>query len=200
MDNKTYKELMKERQKLASKIRRQMQSARLYQKYGGRKSKYRNEAVSNFYGQVDEEFFKKKKTKGVIQKGQQLYTERELKTQIEQMEQMLEDEEIFVSNYDSLSDDTVISWKDNGYDDDKNHIFMKDIQEQWDSAGESGDNSDYPTWISVFNLLSKGANESITVGDIKAKLQDASLDPTEKTFLRTLFSQINQPKYYKGRI
>lgn len=192
----THAYLKKKRDTLLNEMKRRQKSAL---SDSTRYSKYRTEASRAFFKNVD--------LSGYNSRNKRL-TDEELERQIEDLKQLKQNKEQFMKDFNSsdvnmLSDDTLISWTEGYQDDEKNHIFMKDIRDQWNEAGASGDESggSPPTWIAVLtDIFDKDVGDEISVGSLRSKLNERGVSKEDKDLINTLLNQIQRQKYYKGKV
>ena len=168
---------------------------------GKNKSKYKNEATKAFY--------ESNRLGSFLDEAHrfQSFNDTELKRQINQMQAFMKEREDFIKEYesgnvDAFDDDTVISWKASDFEeDDKKHIYMKDVRAQWDEAGQEGDADSAPTWIKVMkNIFDTDEGGSVTIGAMKEKLNEKGVSNEDKELISTLLGQIQRKDYYRGRV
>ena len=202
----THAYLKKKRDTLLNEMKQRQKSAL---SEGTRYSKYRTEANKQFYKNVDLSEYNlnnKRDKKGKMLRGEEL--NKELEKQIEDLKQLKQNKEQFMKDFNSsdvnmLSDDTLISWTEGYQDDEKNHIFMKDIRDRWDEAGESGDENggSSPTWVEVLtDIFNKDVGDEISVGSLRSKLNERDVSKENKDLINTLLNQIQRQNYYKGKV
>ncbi len=182
----------KKRNKLLNALEREQKSALSDSKVY---SKYRTDASKEFYKDVDLSQFKHKRG--------EKFTEEELKSQIEELKNIKSDKTQFFEDYRAGKLDTVIAWNESNLATDaQNKVFMQDITQKWLDRGYTNDDeSSSPTWIEVFDLLDIGPDGTTTVGELRSKLNDSTLDSEDKDLIRTLLNQITKDTYHsKGRI
>lgn len=202
----THAYLKKKRDTLLNEMKRRQKSAL---SEGTRYSKYRTEASKEFFKKVDLSEYNlnnKRNEKGERLTGEEL--NKEIEKQIEDLKQLKQNREHFMNDFNSsdvnmLSDDTLISWTEGYQDDGKNHIFMKDIREQWNEAGASGDENggSPPTWVAVLtDIFDKDVDDEISVGSLRNKLNERGVSKEDRDLIRTLLNQIQRENYYKGKV
>lgn len=201
----THAYLKKKRDTLLNEMKRRQKSAL---SEGTRYSKYRTEASKEFFANTDLTRFNSKNKR---------LSDEELEAQIAELKQLKQNKELFTKHFnqsdadlnkylntvDTLSDDTLISWTEGYQDDGKNHIFMKDIRDQWNEAGASGDENggSPPTWIAILtDIFDKDVGDEISVGSLRDKLNERGVSKEDKDLINTLLNQIQRQNYYKGKV
>ena len=201
----THAYLKKKRDTLLNEMKRRQKSAL---SEGTRYSKYRTEASKEFFANTDLTRFNSKNKR---------LSDEELEAQIAELKQLKQNKELFTKHFnqsdadlnkylntvDTLSDDTLISWTEGYQDDGENHIFMKDIRDQWNEAGASGDENggSPPTWIAVLtDIFDKDVGDEISVGSLRSKLNERGVSKEDKDLINTLLNQIQRQNYYKGKV
>lgn len=201
----THAYLKKKRDTLLNEMKRRQKSAL---SEGTHYSKYRTEASKEFFANTDLTRFNSKNKR---------LSDEELEAQISELKQLKQNKELFTKHFnqadadlnkylntvDTLSDDTLISWTEGYQDDEKNHIFMKDIRDKWNEAGASGDENggSPPTWIAVLtDIFDKDVGDEISVGSLRSKLNERGVSKEDKDLINTLLNQIQRQNYYKGKV
>lgn len=201
----THAYLKKKRDTLLNEMKRRQKSAL---SEGARYSKYRTEASKEFFANTDLTRFNSKNKR---------LSDEELEAQISELKQLKQNKELFTKHFnqsdadlnkylntvDTLSDDTLISWTEGYQDDGKNHIFMKDIRDKWNEAGESGDEDkgSPPIWVAVLtDIFDKDVGDEISVGSLRSKLKERGVSKEDKDLIDTLLNQIQRQNYYKGKV